>query len=85
TELAELKKHNEAIILFDKILKEHPKNGTVIYAKARSKAEIGDNNDALVLLAQAISYYGKTIKGWAIKDSSFDRLKEDLKFKMIVK
>jgi len=48
-------------------------------------AEIGRYDDALVLLAQAISYYGRTIKNWAIKDASFDKLKEDPRFKTVVK
>ncbi len=85
TELSELGRHQDAILIFDKILKEFPKNGTIIYAKARSKAQLGEDNDALILLAQAISHYGKTIKNWAVKDSSFDKLKGDPKFKTIVK
>jgi tetratricopeptide (TPR) repeat protein len=85
TELSELGRHDEAIVIFDKILKEFPKNGTIIYAKARSKAQLGQNDDALILLAQAISHYGRTIKNWAVKDSSFDKIKGDPRFKTIVK
>src|SRR2546426_69764 len=84
-ELSELERHDEAISVFDKIIKEHPKNGTVIYAKARSMADIGRYDDSLVLLAQAISYYGRTIKNWAIKDTSFNKLKEDPRLKEIEK
>jgi hypothetical protein len=57
----------------------------VIYAKSRSKAEIGEINDSLILLAEAISYYGKTIKKWAIKDKSFKSIKDDLRFRTLVK
>ncbi|MBI1828473.1 MAG: hypothetical protein HYR87_03205, partial [Thaumarchaeota archaeon] len=70
---------------FDLVLKEHPKNGNVIYAKSRSKAEIGEIDDSLILLAEAISYYGKTIKNWAIKDKSFKSIKDDLRFRALVK
>ena len=82
---AKLGKHKDAIVLFDSVLKDNPKNGTVIYSKARSKAELGEDLEAMQLLAQAIVYYGKTIKGWAVKDSAFDRLKNDLRFKAVVK
>ena len=57
----------------------------MVYAKSRSMAEIGKIDESLILLAEAISYYGKTIKNWAIKDKSFKSVKDDLRFRALVK
>ena len=84
-ELAEIGNYHEAISIFDDILKKDPKNVNAIYSKSCSKAQLGEEDEALALLAQAISYKGAIVKNWAIKEKFFDKLKDDPRFKVVVK
>jgi len=84
-ELAELGKHEKAIEIFDKILSKHKDNVNIIYAKSRSKAELGMYPESLELLKQAISKNPKTIRSWAKEEPIFQKLHRDDEFRKLVK
>jgi len=82
-EIAELGKHKQAIEIFDKLLTEHKNNVNVIYAKSRSKAALGEIDQSLDLLKQAISQNPKVIKKWAKQEPVFEKIQDDERFKKI--
>jgi len=82
---AELEKHERAIEIFDKILKEHKDNVSIIYAKSRSKAALKQYPQALELLRQAVSKNSKVIRAWAREESIFKSLHTNSEFRRIVR
>src|SRR3972149_3315794 len=75
--------NNQAIEIFDKLLTEHKNNVNVIYAKSRSKAALGEIDQSLDLLKQAISQNPKVIKKWAKQETVFEKIQDDERFKKI--
>ena len=84
-ELAELEKHEQAIEIFDEILNKHKDNINIIYAKARSKAALGQDYESIDLLRKAVSREGKTIREWAKKEKIFQKMHGNEEFRKIVK
>ena len=84
-ELAELGKHEKAIEIFDKISSKHKDNVNIIYAKSRSKAELGKYPESLELLKQAIAKSPKIIRSWAKEEKIFEKFHSNDEFRKIVK
>ena len=83
--MAELGKHEKAIIIFDQILSKRKDNINVIYAKSRSNAALGKYKESLELLKQAISRNSKVIRNWAKEEPIFKELHNNDEFRKIVK
>ena len=83
-ELAQLNKHEKAIVVFDKVLVKFGRNINVVYAKARSKAALNEIEESLSLLKEAVKH-SKTIKTWALEDELFGRFIDDPEFESIVR
>ena len=60
--LTELDRHQKALDVFDAILAKNKDNINVIYAKARSKAALGQYSQAMELLTKAVSGSPKVIR-----------------------
>ena len=84
-ELAELGKHDKALAIFDKLLQIHEGNVNVVYAMARSNADIANIGRALYLLELAVKKDRKTIKKWALEDGFFDSLQDEPKFRKLIR
>ena len=84
-ELAELGKHAKAVDIFDRILSRHADNVNIVYAKARSLAELGRYSESMHLLRQAISKNPKTIRSWAKEEKIFQKFHSSEQFRKLVK
>ena len=84
-ELAEIGKHDKALVIFGGLLQMHEGNVNVIYAMARSNAAMNNVGRALYLLEQAVKKDRKTIKKWALEDEFFDSLQDEPKFTRLIK
>ena len=83
-ELAQLNKHEKAIVVFDKVLTRFGRNINVVYAKARSKAALNEVEESLSLLKEATKQ-SKIIKTWAREDEIFLKFFDDPEFESIVR
>ena len=69
-------KHLDALIIFDKILSSN-ENVNVIYAKARSKAAIGNVDESLEFLKKAIKKDPKAVKNWIKSEKIFQSIHDE--------
>tara|TARA_B100000929_G_C15502777_1_gene417927 strand:- start:2721 stop:3062 length:342 start_codon:yes stop_codon:yes gene_type:complete len=83
-ELAQLDRHEKAIVVFDKVLTKFGRNINVVYAKARSKAALNEIEESLSLLKEAAKQ-SKMIKTWAREDEIFGRFIDDSEFESIIR
>ncbi len=60
-------------------------NVNVTYAKSRSRAALGQIDESLDLLKQAISQNRKVIKKWVEHEKIFESLQDDERFGKIIK
>lgn len=82
-QMAELGQHRRAIDVFEGISDKRD-NAVIQYSLARSWAALGDGETAMNLLKSAISG-NKSIRSWAKKESVFLPLREDPRFRKMVK
>ena len=83
-ELAQLDRHEKAIVVFDKVLVKFGRNVNVVYAKARSKAALNEVEESLSLLKEAVKQ-SKMIKTWAREDEIFEKFFDDAEFESIIR
>ncbi len=83
-ELAEIDEHYQAISIFDELLSTYKNNVNVMYAKARSKAALNENTEAIELLKKSISKE-KAIRDWAREEKVFEKFYKNDEFKKLVK
>ena len=71
--------------VFDAILAKNKDNINVIYAKARSKAALGQYSQAMELLTKAVSGSPKVIRVWAREEKVFQVFHSERWFRKLVK
>ena len=84
-QLAELGRYDQAIGVFEDIPGKHRDSAILLYSLSRCRAGLGEGEAALDLLGRAVSKDAKTIRAWAREENVFLPLRQDPRFRKMVK